>query len=116
MGIHHEVAYGPTFTVNNEEQQKAEEQSKRGKRQSGEATRNEMGGAVETLDTEDAKKAGAIGDSGGGSRRRQGGRLLRSKRERRRRRAPGASPVPRLLRRLSRVLHCECDLLRNLSL
>ena len=100
--------------MDNEAQQKAEEQSKRGERQSGEATRDEMGGAVETLDAEDAEKTGTVGNSSGGSRRRRGGRLVRSRHERRRRRAPGATPVPRLPRRLSRVLHCECDLLRNL--
>ena len=102
--------------MDTEAQQNAEEQSKRGECQSEKATRDEMGGAVETLEAKDAEETGTVGTNNGGTRGMRGGRLVRSRHEGRRRRAPGATPVPRLLCRLSRMLHRKCDLLRDLSL
>ena len=90
--------------------------TERGKGIRGRDVESEMCGTAEALNAKDTEDANAESSKGNVGRERNGGRLLGNERARHRRRAPGATPVPRLLCRLSRMLHRKCDLLRDLSL
>ena len=91
---------------NNSIEGEDEGQGKRGKREG-------AGSAAETRGVEMAHRKGNVtGNSGedkgrGEEKSRRWGRVKR---------APGATPAPRFKRRLSREIHRQRDLLRNLSL